>query len=103
MAYSKEAYEAAKKYKNEKIKRVPLDMQRKDYDILKAAVDIYGEKVNEFIMKAIHERLERGGLAGYLKLMNPPLLRESLYRYFICRLYSKLAEKTSIFGRFRIY
>ena len=64
MAYSKEAYEAAKKYKNEKIKRVPLDMQRDDYDILKAAADACGEKVNEFIKKAIRERLEREGSTG---------------------------------------
>ena len=64
MAYSKEAYKAAKKYKNEKIKRVPLDMQRDDYDILKAAADACGEKVNEFIKKAIRERLEREGSTG---------------------------------------
>ena len=67
MAYSKEAYEAAKKYKNEKIKRVPLDMQRDDYDILKAAADACGEKVNEFIKKAIRERLEREGHTGVYK------------------------------------
>ena len=67
MAYSKEAYEAAKKYKNEKIKRVPLDMQRDDYDILKAAADACGEKVNEFIKKAIRERLEREGQTGVYK------------------------------------
>ena len=59
MAYTKETYEAAKKYKNEKIKRVPLDMQKEDYDVLKAAADARGEKVNEFIKKAIRERLER--------------------------------------------
>ena len=67
MAYSKEAYEATKKYKNEKIKRVPLDMQRDDYDILKAAADACGEKVNEFIKKAICERLERESQAGVYK------------------------------------
>ena len=62
MAYTKDGYEAAKKYKSEKIKRVPLDMQKDDYDILKAAADQKGEKVNEFIKKAIRERLEREGL-----------------------------------------
>ena len=67
MAYTKEAYEAAKKYKNEKIKRVPLDMQKDDYDVLKAAADACGEKVNEFIKKAIRERLEREHLTGVLK------------------------------------
>ena len=59
MAYSKETYEAAKKYKNEKIKRVPLDMQKEDYEKLKQAADACGEKVNEYIKKAIRERLER--------------------------------------------
>ena len=72
MAYSKEAYEAAKKYKNEKIKRVPLDMQKDDYDILKAAADACGEKVNEFIKKAIRERLEREHLAGVVKTSKDP-------------------------------
>ena len=67
MAYSKETYEAAKKYKNEKIKRVPLDMQKDDYDILKAAADSCGEKVNEFIKKAIRQRMERENLMGVLK------------------------------------
>ena len=70
MAYTKEAYEAAKKYKNEKIKRVPLDMQKDDYDVLKAAADSCGEKVNEFIKKAIRERLEREQLTGVLKTTN---------------------------------
>ena len=59
MAYTKEGYEAAKKYKSEKIKRVPLDMQKEDYDVLKATADGMGEKVNEFIKKAIKERLDR--------------------------------------------
>lgn len=64
MAYTKEGYEAAKKYKSEKIKRVPLDMQKEDYDVLKATADAMGEKVNEFIKKAIKERLERTAIAG---------------------------------------
>lgn len=45
MAYTKETYEAAKKYKNEKIKRVPLDMQKEDYDVLKAAADARDENI----------------------------------------------------------
>ena len=57
MAYSKESYESAKKYKNENIKRVPLDMQKDEYTILKNAADHCGEKVNEFIKKAIRQRI----------------------------------------------
>ena len=64
MAYTQESYKAAQKYKNEKIKRVPLDMQKDDYDILKAAADARGEKVNEFIKIAIRERLERESATG---------------------------------------
>jgi hypothetical protein len=64
MAYTKESYEAAKKYKNEKIKRVPLDMQKEDYDILKSAADAKGERVNEFIKKAIRLRLEQECYGG---------------------------------------
>ena len=67
MAYTKESYEAAKKYKSENIKRVPLDMQKDDYDILKAAAAVCGEKVNEFIKKAIRQRLEYEHLTGVLK------------------------------------
>ena len=70
MAYTKESYEAAKKYKTEKIKRVPLDMQKEDYDILKAAADAKGERVNEFIKKAIRLRLEQEGHAGVDKTAN---------------------------------
>ena len=67
MAYSKETYEAAKKYKNEKIKRVPLDMQKEDYEKLKQAADACGEKVNEFIKKAIQERMAQMHDTGVLK------------------------------------
>ena len=72
MAYTKEGYEAAKKYKSEKIKRVPLDMQKEDYDVLKATADAMGEKVNEFIKKAIRERLERITATGVDKTAEQP-------------------------------
>lgn len=72
MAYTKESYEAAKKYKNEKIKRVPLDMQKDDYDILKAAADAAGERVNEFIKKAIRLRIERECPTGVDKTTEVP-------------------------------
>lgn len=67
LAYTKESYEAAKKYKSEKIKRVPLDMQKEDYETLKAAADAMGERVNEFIKKAIRQRLEHEMIAGVVK------------------------------------
>lgn len=41
------------------IKRVPLDMQKSEYEHLKAVADAKGEKVNEYIKKAIRQRMER--------------------------------------------
>ncbi len=42
-----------------KIKRVPLDMQKSDYDTLKQFATDHGEAVNQFIKIAIKERMER--------------------------------------------
>ena len=58
-AYSQSGYEASKRYKADKIKRVPLDMQIGDYEKLKAAADAAGESVNKYIKKAIVLRMER--------------------------------------------
>ena len=46
-------------YAKNNIKRVPLDMQKADYEALKAAADARQEKVNEYIKIAIRERMER--------------------------------------------
>ena len=59
MARSKASNEAQYRYNAAHIKRVPLDMQIRDYDRLKDAADKSGESVNGFIKKAINERLER--------------------------------------------
>lgn len=59
MAYSEASYKAANEYKKKNIKRVPLDMQIADYEKLKAAADACGEKVNEYIKKAIQQRMDR--------------------------------------------
>ena len=42
-----------------KIKRVPLDMQKSDYEKLKKFAADHGEAVNQFIKIAIKERIER--------------------------------------------
>lgn len=55
---------AAYKYKAENIKRVPLDMQNKDYDALKAAADSAGIGVNAYIKAAIREKMSRDAAAG---------------------------------------
>ena len=59
MAYNEASYKAANEYKKKNIKRVPLDMQIADYEKLKAAADACGEKVNEYIKKAIQQRMDR--------------------------------------------
>jgi len=47
------------KYAKEKLKRIPLDVQKEKYEQIKAAADAAGEKVNSYIKKAINERMER--------------------------------------------
>lgn len=61
MPYSKGSYEASKKYKEKKIKRVPLDMQVEAYEALRQAAERNNESVNGFIKAAITERVERLG------------------------------------------
>lgn len=46
-------------YAKKNIKRVPLDMQKDDYDKLQAAASAAGEKVNTYIKRAIFECMER--------------------------------------------
>ncbi len=58
LAYTQAAYEAAKKYRDKNIKRVPLDMQLTEYAALKMAADAAGEKVNQYIKTAIRQRME---------------------------------------------
>ena len=51
--------EKQKKYNAANIKRIPLDVQKTDYERIKAAAEDHGETVNGYIKKAISERLER--------------------------------------------
>jgi len=51
--------EKQKKYNAANIKRIPLDVQKTDYERIKAAAEDQGETVNGYIKKAISERLER--------------------------------------------
>lgn len=46
-------------YAKTKLKRIPLDVQKEKYEEIKAAADRTGEKVNQYIKKAIDERMER--------------------------------------------
>ena len=59
MPYTEAGYKATKKYREQNIKRVPLDMQKSDYDAVKAHAEGRGEAVNKFIKRAIAETMER--------------------------------------------
>lgn len=56
--------ETQKKYNAKNIKRVPLDMQKTDYEKLSAYCKHEGESVNGFIKSLIAPYLEKG--AEYL-------------------------------------
>lgn len=47
------------RYAREKLKRIPLDVQKSKYDEIKAHSEARGESVNGFIKRAIQETMER--------------------------------------------
>ena len=46
-------------YAKKNLKRIPLDVQKEKYEEIKAAAETSGESVNDYIKKAIDERMER--------------------------------------------
>ena len=42
-----------------KLKRIPLDVQKEKYEEIKAAATAAGESVNGYIKKAVDQRMER--------------------------------------------
>lgn len=54
---SKKRYDI--QYAKNKLKRIPLDVQKEKYDEIKAAAVIAGESVNRYIKNAISQRMER--------------------------------------------
>ena len=64
MAYNDKSKAYVKKYKADNIKRVPLDMQRAQYEIVQTHAQAQGESVNGFVNRAIDETMERdkGGI-----------------------------------------
>lgn len=57
--YTESQKRATIKYAKEKLKRIPLDVQKDKYDEIKAAADTAGMKVNGYIKEAIDEKMER--------------------------------------------
>ena len=47
------------KYNRTNLKRVPLDVQKEEYNRIKAHADTRGESVNGFIKRAIKEQMQR--------------------------------------------
>ena len=46
-------------YAKNKLKRIPLDVQKEKYEEIKAAATAAGESVNGYIKKAVDERMAR--------------------------------------------
>lgn len=59
MSVSEAQKRATMKYKTEKMKRVPLDLQKEFYADIQQHAAARGESVNGFIKRAITETMER--------------------------------------------
>lgn len=57
MAFDKTAY--MREYNKKKIKRVPFNIPKEEYEVIKAYADSHEESVNGFIKRAIRETMER--------------------------------------------
>lgn len=58
---SKNKIEYDMQYAKENLKRIPLNVQKEQYEQLKAAAGASGEKVNTYIKKAVSTRMESEG------------------------------------------
>ena len=58
MAYTEKKKIYDMKYQKEKIKRIPLNVQKDKYDEIKSAADNVGETVAGYIKGAIERRIE---------------------------------------------
>ncbi len=59
MSLTEQRKESMYKYAKEKLKRIPLDVQKEKYEEIKLAADAAGESVNGYIKAAIDQRMER--------------------------------------------
>lgn len=62
MPISEKQKQSTYKYKAKNIKRVPLDMQKSDYENLAKIAENSGKSVNGYIKEAIAEKIEREGV-----------------------------------------
>lgn len=59
MTYNENKRKYNDRYKQENMKRIPLDVQKTKYDEIKAAADRANESVNGYIKKSIDMRMEQ--------------------------------------------
>ena len=57
--YTEARGKASIAYAKKALKRIPLDVQKEDYERIKAAADRSGSTVNGFIKTAIYEKIDR--------------------------------------------
>ena len=58
--YNDKARDYTLKYQKEKLKRIPLNVQLDEYQLIKAAADRAGIGVNTWIKNVIREKLKAG-------------------------------------------
>lgn len=63
MPYNESTYKASVKYRASHIKRIPLDVQVSEYEMIKAAATASGLSVNGFIKQAIRQAMDQAGPA----------------------------------------
>lgn len=59
MALSDKRKESMYNYAKKNLKRIPLDVSKEKYDVIKTAATVAGESVNGYIKKAIHDRIKK--------------------------------------------
>lgn len=57
MAYSENKKAYNRQYEKDNIKRVPLNIQKSDYETIKAHAESMNESINGFIKRAISETM----------------------------------------------
>lgn len=67
MPYNDKLRDYSIQYAKEKLKRVPLDLPKSDYEEVKRAAEAAGESVNGYIKTAIRERINRDAMDGKKK------------------------------------
>ena len=65
MSNSEKKTEYNIKYAKDKLKRIPLDVQKEKYEEIKTAATAAGKTVNGYIKIAIDERMERDANSQY--------------------------------------